>query len=110
MKTHTLSLDNNQNVKIGNMLIDIRNNYTISSMDIDKNFNIKLNKIKDGIDDNLDIITLSFIEISELEIDFESFSSLENGKLHFDELLVVPLEYVNIKFAYKRKAVSFKKN
>jgi hypothetical protein len=62
-----------------------------------------LNKNKDVIDDNTSTIILTFIEVSDFEVDFELFSSLEIGKLYFDELLAVPLEYMNINLPIKKR-------
>jgi|688.fasta_scaffold20930_2 hypothetical protein len=103
MNTHILSFDDNHNIKIDNIYIDIRNNYTISSLKVNKNLNITLNKNKDVIDDNTSTIILTFIEVSDFEVDFELFSSLEIGKLYFDELLAVPLEYMNINLPIKKR-------
>lgn len=101
MESQNFSLDNNQNIKIDNDLIDIRTNYTISSLKVNKNLEITFNKNKDFIDDNTNTIILTFIEVSEFEVDFELFSSLEIGKLYFDGLLAVPLEYMNINLPIK---------
>ena len=76
MNTHILSFDDNHNIKIDNIYIDIRNNYTISSLKVNKNLNITLNKNKDVIDDNTSTIILTFIEVSDFEVDFELFSQL----------------------------------
>ena len=103
MKTHTLSFDDNHNIKIDDTYIDIRNDYTVSSLKVDKDAVFILHKNSEVSDNYPNKISLSFSEISEFEVDLELFSSLENGKLHFDELFVVPIEYIDIDLSIKEK-------
>jgi len=103
MKIGNLSFDSNHNIKIDGRYLDIRNNYNIESLKVDVNIVFSIVKDKFIIDSNPHKIDFSFFEVSQLEIDFKSFSSLEQNKLYFDDLLVVPLKYKANKLSLKDK-------
>jgi hypothetical protein len=103
MKKYNLTFDHNHNIKTDDKLIDLRNNYTINLCRFDKNITFSFLKEKDISDENPLKIDFSFLDVSNTEIDFSSFSNLENNKLYFDELLAVPLEYIKINLPIKKR-------
>jgi hypothetical protein len=90
-------------MQVADTNIDIRNNYNIEFLKINKNIVFSMIKDKNIVDDNPNKIDFSFLEVSEIEIDFNYFSSLEGNKLYFDEMSVVPLEFADINLPVKEK-------
>jgi len=105
-----LSYDKNHNPIINDQYEDIRNDYFISSCFLNKKNELTFifNSIG-NLKHRCKQIYFIFKGVSEFETDFELFSSLENGKLYFDELSVVPLEYIDIDLPIKEKPYHSKK-
>jgi hypothetical protein len=101
MQKSKLTYDENYNAQIDGKYVDIRNNYNIQFLKSNKDLVFSFIKDKNILDDSPNQIEFTFFEVTELEVDFSSFSSLGNHILHFDELTLVPMEYRDIELPTK---------